>query len=314
MVTHVFALPISVNASDPEAPVTAEVIPPPGEGGVLKAADGRRQVVRDATALASALNAQAWAVRLDRDHRSEPVSKTFEKSTEADGWLGSFRVNARGGIDAEFDLGEEARNSLRDKKYRYLSPAVLLDKADNVVGLSSVALVNNPNFLGLGAPAINSEQDVSKETKSTEEQLAEREARLVAREAEATKLLDSAAEQAVDDAIAAKRITPAQRDFFLGSIKSNAGGVSKGIEEFRAAIGDGGGTKTTLDRLRERTAPSGVPRSASPNAGPGGRVPPGWSPPSDERTELHARVAEHARARGISFRDALAEYGAIHGV
>ena len=96
--------------------------------------DGRRQVVRDAATLAAQINTQALTLRVDRDHRSEPASKTFSGETAADGWLSNLRLNARGGIDAGFDIGEEAGAALRAKKYRYLSPPLLLDGAGAVRG------------------------------------------------------------------------------------------------------------------------------------------------------------------------------------
>ena len=124
---------------------TMEVIPPPRDG-YLVGVDGRRFRVEDMAALAAAINAQATAPRVDFDHRTERSSRTFQGSTRAEGWLSNFRINARGGIDADMALGDMADAAIRHDTYRYLSPSLILDKGGNVIGLSSVALVNDPNF------------------------------------------------------------------------------------------------------------------------------------------------------------------------
>lgn len=131
--------------------LTAEVIPPP-RGGLLIGRDGRRFRVKSMAALAVAIGAQAVAPRIDFDHRSERSSPTFTGSTAAAGWLSNFRVNENGGIDADMALGDEAAIAIRDGRYRHLSPAFELNKEGEIIGLSSVALVNDPN-LALHAPA-----------------------------------------------------------------------------------------------------------------------------------------------------------------
>lgn len=125
--------------------LTAEVIPAP-RGGFIVGRDGRRYRVRDMAALADRINAQAVRPRVDVDHQSERTSPTFRGSSEASGWLSNFRVGASGGIEADFDLREGAIRAIRDGGYRYLSPALVHTKDGEVFGLSSVALVNDPNF------------------------------------------------------------------------------------------------------------------------------------------------------------------------
>ena len=125
--------------------LTAEVIPAP-RGGTIAGRDGRRYRVPDMAELAAKINAQAVMPRVDFDHQSERQSPTFRNSTRAEGWLSNFRMNAAGGIDADFELGGLAAAAIREGRYRYLSPGLLHDPYGAVVGLSSVALVNNPNF------------------------------------------------------------------------------------------------------------------------------------------------------------------------
>lgn len=126
--------------------LTMEVLPPPDSEGIIRGDDGRRYRVRDMAALARAINAQEVTPRVDFDHRSERRSPTFSGSTAAEGWLSNFRVSARGGLEADFALSDHAAHMIRSEGYRYLSPALMLDKAGEVTGLSSVALVNDPNF------------------------------------------------------------------------------------------------------------------------------------------------------------------------
>ena len=313
VVLNAHVLPIDANAfgaeGDPPKVVTLEVIPPPGADGVLPAADGRRQRVTDAAQLAGALNAQMVNARVDFDHQSEPKSPTFAGTTEAEGWLAQYRPNARGGIDADVDLGPEALKRVRAKRYRYISPALLLNRADEVVGLSSIALVNNPN-LPLSAPIINSGASPmdENELKTKETDLAERERKLTERESAAQTAALNAATQAVDGAIAANKIPPAHKEFFLDAIKGNPGGVWKGIESFNATIAER--PSAVLKDLTRRTGPTGQPPGGTDTGG-AYPTPHGLHAPSEERLALHAKISEHAARRGISYRDAIIEFGAI---
>ena len=80
MTINAFAQPIALHAlgapGDAPRPLTIEVIPPPGAGGLLPSRCGRRQRVADASKLVDDLNAQALRARVDFDHRSEPTSPT----------------------------------------------------------------------------------------------------------------------------------------------------------------------------------------------------------------------------------------------
>ena len=153
------ALPIETNAgASGSGRLIMDVIPSPGPDGVLPTSDGRIQIVRDPKALAARINNQTLPVRIDSDHQSEPRSPTYQKSTAAVGWLRDFFVNEGGGISAVVEEGGRVRGLLRERVYRFLSPAVYMDKLRNVIRLSSVALVNEPNFSSLRAPLANAPQ------------------------------------------------------------------------------------------------------------------------------------------------------------
>ena len=149
-----FSVALNLAAMDDKGLPPVEVIPAPNAAGVIAGKDGRRYRVKSMAALAQRIAAQEVAPRVDFDHRSERISPTFSGSTAADGWVKSVAVNSRGGINAVMELSSWALNELRRKAYRYLSPALMHDADMELMGLSSVALVNDPNF-HLPAPAIN---------------------------------------------------------------------------------------------------------------------------------------------------------------
>ena len=201
---HTLAFAIDANAAGASAStVPVEVVPPPGPAGLLPTRDRRRQRVPDIRALADRLNRQETAARVDTDHRSEPTSPTFVGETAAGGWLSNFRVNAKGGVSADMELGDELRDKVRRKAYRYVSPAYLLGQDGVVQGLSSIALVNNPN-LPLDAPTLHSMQQ------------------------------DAAA--AVDAAVLNGRVAPAMRDYFLSSITRHRDGIAAGLRLFEGYL------------------------------------------------------------------------------
>ena len=75
---HTLVLPLGLHAAaaPPDAPIRAEIVPPPGPDGCIEGADGRRQYVADMHALAAGIAAQAVQPRIDCDHTSERTSPT----------------------------------------------------------------------------------------------------------------------------------------------------------------------------------------------------------------------------------------------
>ena len=305
------ALPAPVEGEDTTV-VRGEILPPATAEGLLPTSDGRQHRLSDPAALAASLNAQAIDVRLDFDHRSEPASPTYHDSTAAEGWARTFRANARGGIDAELTLHAEAARRLRGGAYRYLSPALTVSPALEVNGLSSIALTNSPN-LPLSAPEVH-----MTETTTTQDaaQLATREAALAAREKAADQLVLHAATRAVEQAVDAAQILPAHKDFHLAAIQSHKEGIEAGLTAFAAFVGASADTADGVDlhalgahTLQSRVGPRGAPRSAAAPAVP---LPAGYQPAEDQLA-LHATIADHAKGRGITFRAAAIEFGALGG-
>ena len=285
------------------ATVRAVVIPAPGPDGVVPTRGGAVHRMADPAELAVRLNGQEVAVRLDFDHESEPSSKTFAGSTAARGWLDDFRAEPSGAISAALKLSAEAAQKLRAGLFRYLSPGVFLARGGAIVGMSSLALVNNPN-MRLAAPSMHSAGDSDAEREAA---LREREAAIEKREAAAEQRALNAATAAVDTAVEQGRLMPAQRDFMLGAIRTHAGGIEGGIAAFESAH-----SQSAMGDLGKRTGPRGAPPSAGGARGAQFEAPAGFDVAADD-VKLHARVAAHAQKRGISYRDAVVELGAMMG-
>ena len=298
---HTLSVPIALDAgAGGDGPIRTEILPPPDADGRLPCRDGRVQRVPDMAALAAAINGQQVAARVDFDHQSERSSPTFRGSTAAEGWIGNARVNARGGLDADLTLSAYALARIRMGEYRYLSPGVMLNVGGVVEGLSSVALVNDPNFTALRAPAVHAGAGQS----APDAQLAERERRADERDR-------AAIVRALDSAIGTGRILPRDRGYHETAIAAHADGIDAGLRAFEAHA------EGALDRgpgmadLTRRTGPRGAP--ARTPAGPPVHVPTDYVPAGPERMELHARIGAHAATRNISYRDAVVEIAAMGG-
>ena len=302
----------AVPDGDGGAQVRMVVIPATAAGGVVPTRGGRTHRMTDPERLARALNSQTVAARIDFDHQSEPTSRTFGGSTAAEaGWLSSFRAEATGAISACLELSAEAADKLRRKLYRYLSPGLhLAPRTGEIVSISSLALVNNPN-MSLAAPVVNSGDggDAADDKKAAED-LKAREDAAEAREdaVEAREL--NAATAAVDRAVEDERLLPAQKDFALNAIQAHPDGIMKGIEAFEAAY-TAETAEVDTNALQKRTAPSGAPKKDQPADASAFRMPAdsaGYQV-SDDALALHARVGEHSQAGGKSYRESVLELG-----
>ena len=313
---HTLVLPLGLHASaaQPEGPLRAEIIPPPGPDGCIEGADGRRQYVADMGALAAAIGAQAVQPRIDCDHVSERTSPTFAGSTAALGWVRHPRLNARGGIDADLHVDAATRERLGSEEYRYLSPALRLDGEERIIGLSSVALVNDPN-LPLAPLQVHNQAGAAASGEGAAGTAPDPQVE------EARRLMSEAAAEAVDLAVEHGSILPREREYHLSAITTHAGGVRAGIAAFRAhvaASGEGeGGAAPGADAdarraLMARTGPRGAPPGRTGAlAAPPFDAPPDVGPATPERLALHAQITDYARTHGVSYRDAVEQFGAL---
>lgn len=176
------------------------------------------------------------------------------------GWISDLAIAENGGIVGTVNWTEEGRELVSARKYRYFSPAYLVDKnTKEIAGIRSIGLTNVPN---LGVPALNSEGNegdyMDKDLKvicnslgisegateaevvteinslktrltAAEDKVAEAEKKIREQEVEAFKAeLNSAVEKGVEDG----KIAPAQKDFFLASINSQ-----EQLDSFKAMLG-----------------------------------------------------------------------------
>ena len=255
--------------------------------------DGRHLRVNDMSALARAIAAQAVRPRVDRDHQTEPSSRNYANSTRAIAWGMNPRVNERGGLDMDLNAvqGGGVVEDIASGAYGYISPGLSRDPAgDLVMGLSSIALTNRPNLdLPIAArPSLNDDggEDADELRRQREEIAAE----------------------AVDAAIEACDITPAERDYHLSSIRSSDS-LRSGLQAFRdhlAARRKAGAVPS--ESLQQRTSPRGAPPPRTPPAAFTGM--PGAEIIDESRVSLHESIVNYAAKRQISYREAAVELGA----
>lgn len=111
----------------------------------VEARDGRTFQVSDALKIAAA---SELPLLIDRDHESEG----FFGGTEAFGWVEELRVQLedegefpRAGIWGRAEWTDDGHDLVKRKKYRFLSPVLLIDeKSRDVESIVSVALTNRP--------------------------------------------------------------------------------------------------------------------------------------------------------------------------
>ncbi len=91
-------------------------------------------------------------IPIDLDHHSE-----MGFNTKAVAWVKElFQKDNQ--IHASVEWTKEGKELVESKAYRYISPAVYVDKGNNAVLLSSIALTNHPN---LKLPSLNNKQDLN---------------------------------------------------------------------------------------------------------------------------------------------------------
>lgn len=182
-------------------------------------------------------------------------------SAPAVGWISDLVVDQNGGIIGTVSWTEEGKELIASRKYRYFSPAYLVDRnTKEIAGIRSIGLTNVPN---LGVPSLNSEgneegEDMEKDLKvicnslgiaegateaevvteinslrsrlaAAETKAAEAERKIKEQEEAAFKAeLNSVVEKGVEDG----KIAPAQKEFFLTSINSQ-----EALDSFKAMLG-----------------------------------------------------------------------------
>lgn len=89
-----------------------EVIPRPGDAGIVVAVDRREIIMPNAAAFAAKMNQKIPKIRVDMDHRTEPGSYDYKPNgapigTRADGWANNFREQ-NGALVCDLDISVTA--------------------------------------------------------------------------------------------------------------------------------------------------------------------------------------------------------------
>ena len=139
------ACAIEIPAGEP--PEWVQLMP----AGELHARDGRRWRLEDAAAVLAATQRLAGATDLvfDYEHQTD-YSKENGQPAPAAGWIRELQARA-GDIWARVEWTERAREMLRKREYRYVSPTFSHTRAGKVIAIHRAALTNAP---ALDLPAL----------------------------------------------------------------------------------------------------------------------------------------------------------------
>jgi phage I-like protein len=154
MTTGRTTLAIAINAAaDGSLPASLALIP---AGPSIRGRDGRSWTMSDPQSVIAAFNQLGQDLPIDLEHATELKGPNGDEAP-AVGWIKKLAI-VDGAIHAtEFSLNTRGRELITSQAYRYLSPAILFEKASGEIrGLSSVGLTNKPNF---ELPALNREED-----------------------------------------------------------------------------------------------------------------------------------------------------------
>jgi len=121
-------------------PEWVELVPAPNAEGFVVGLDGRRWK-SDAAAVAASFRKP---IAVDVNHSTHTAADAGGESP-ARGWVEQFEAR-NGAVWGRVEWTTAGADAVRNKDYRYLSPALAVNKAGDIVGIRSVGLVNDPNF------------------------------------------------------------------------------------------------------------------------------------------------------------------------
>ena len=126
-------------------------------GPKIQGRDGRTFYLNDPQALVIQFNKAKEPTPVDYEHGSEIKSRRGEKTLAA-GWVRSLEYDPATGVFANVEWTPTATNEIKERAYRYISPAVLHTKSGEIKGISSLGLTHKPN---LELAALNRKDDDS---------------------------------------------------------------------------------------------------------------------------------------------------------
>lgn len=121
-------------------------------GPSIEGRDGRKWRCADPQALVAAFNAQKGPLAVDYEHAVDLAPKG--QATPASGWIEELEVRD-GALWGRTDWTPKARNAIRDREYRFISPVFAHTATGDITAMIGAALVQRPN---LQLQALNSQQ------------------------------------------------------------------------------------------------------------------------------------------------------------
>ena len=182
-------------------------------------------------------NSKANEIVVDYEHMS-----LYGSQAEAAGWIKELKVEGEE-LKAKIEWLADAKEQIKSKKYKYISPVLDPHTVDQVSGgdigwsLHSCALTNKPFFEELPELIANKNTTQSKkeedkvDIEELKKELEKANTRIKDLEDENKKLKEDSAKSKVDAAVAAKKIQEDQVDEMLAFSLSNPDGFDKFIEK-----------------------------------------------------------------------------------
>ncbi|MEM7270766.1 MAG: phage protease [Pseudomonadota bacterium] len=148
---------VSLNVAEggAAAPTWVQITPP---GPVLRGVDGRTFDVPNPQDLVDRFVSENQTIPVDINHSTETKAMEGDPSP-AVGWISTLEVRD-GAIWAEVAWNDAGKAAIEAREYRYLSPTFWLKKKSNTpFRISSVGLVNTPNFQMAALNGAKEEED-----------------------------------------------------------------------------------------------------------------------------------------------------------
>jgi phage I-like protein len=145
---------VALNFEGDAPPEWVQLVP---AGEKVTGNDGRAFINRDPQAVVAAFSARGLDLPVDINH-AEFLRAPKGEEAPAAGWIKQLELR-EGAIWGRVEWTPSGAAALNAKSYRYISPALIHDKAGTILSIAGAGLVNRPNF---AMPALNSERSSMK--------------------------------------------------------------------------------------------------------------------------------------------------------
>jgi phage I-like protein len=145
---------VALNFEGDAPPKWVQLVP---AGERVTGNDGRAFINRDPLTLVAAFAARGLDLPVDINH-AEFLRAPKGEEAPAAGWIKELELR-EGAIWGRVEWTPSGAAALNAKSYRYISPALIHDKAGVILSIGGAGLVNRPNF---AMPALNSERSSMK--------------------------------------------------------------------------------------------------------------------------------------------------------